>query len=171
VAGVCGIIIYFASDLNKIKERLFNLYCLVIKKMINPIDKDKVAENPGLLPYAHTIGSIAVRPEDTGKLKSRALSAMHEQTNRQLQQIQKQVEVLAQQATALRKRVEVSEKIYMAELSFEPFVGNIYHLYKKEEVYRIMMVGPDEWGRRKSDALVFISTVKLLSDHTWEIIE
>ena len=23
---------------------------------VNPIDKDKVAENPGLLPYAHTAG-------------------------------------------------------------------------------------------------------------------
>ena len=58
--------------------------------MINPIDKDKVAENPGLLAYPHNIGSIAIRPEDQGKLKSRALSAMREQTSRQLSQLQKQ---------------------------------------------------------------------------------
>ena len=54
---------------------------------INPIDKDKVAENPGLLAYPHHIGSISVRPEDVGKLKSRALSAMIEQTNKQLFQM------------------------------------------------------------------------------------
>ncbi len=45
--------------------------------MINPIDKDKVAEFPGLLAYPHNIGSIMVKPEDEGKIKSRALSAMY----------------------------------------------------------------------------------------------
>ncbi|MFO0321836.1 MAG: DUF2452 domain-containing protein [Bacteroidota bacterium] len=138
--------------------------------MINPIDKDKVAENPGLLAYPHTIGSIVVRPEDTGKLKSRALSAMHEQTNKQLQQIQKQAELLSQQANELRRRVEMSEKIYTAELSFEPFIGHTYYLYKKDERHRLMMIAPNEWGKRKREELEFISAVRLLSDHTWELV-
>ena len=138
--------------------------------MINPIDKDKVAENPGLLAYPHTIGSIVIKPEDGGKLKTRALSAMHEQTNKQLQQIQKQAELLAAQAQELRKRVEVSEKIYQAELSFEPFVGNIYFLYKIRESFKLLLIGPNEWGRSKRSYMEYISTVKLLSDHTWEIV-
>ena len=139
--------------------------------MKNPIDKDKVAENPGLLPYAHHVGSIAIRPEDEGKLKSRALTAMREQTNRQLAQIQKQVELLASQANDLKRRVEMSEKIYIAEMSFEPFVGHVYHLYRKEESYRLMMIGPNEWGRSKRIDLEYVNSVKLLSDHTWEIVE
>ena len=138
--------------------------------MINPIDKDKVAENPGLLAYPHNVGSIAIRPEDEGKLKTRALSAMREQTNKQLLQIQKQAELLAAQANELRKRVEVSEKIYLAELSFEPFVGNIYHLYKINDIYKLLLIGPNEWGRSMRTYMEFISTVRLLSDHTWEII-
>jgi hypothetical protein len=60
---------------------------------INPIDKDKVTEIPGLIEYPHHIGSIAVKPEDVGKLKSRALTAMQEQTNMHLLQIQQQVEL------------------------------------------------------------------------------
>ena len=138
--------------------------------MINPIDKDKVAENPGLLAYPHTIGSIVIKPEDEGKLKSRALSAMREQTNKQLFQIQKQAELLAAQANELRKRVETSEKIYLAELSFEPFVGNIYHLYKIKDVYKLLLVAPNEWGRSKRTYMEYISSVKLLSDHTWELV-
>jgi hypothetical protein len=138
--------------------------------MTNPIDKDKVAENPGLIAYPHTVGSIAIRPEDQGKLKSRALTAMREQTNRQLEQLQKQAELLAAQANELRKRVEVSEQIYLAELSFEPFVGNIYHLYKKEDKYKLMLIAPNEWGTSKRIYLEYISSVKLLSDHTWEIV-
>ena len=139
--------------------------------MINPIDKDKVAENPGLLTYAHNIGSIVVKPEDVGKLKSRALSAMHEQTNKQLQQLQRQAELIAQQANEQKKRVEISEKIYTAELSFEPFIGHTYFLYEKSSKYRLMMIAPDEWGKKKPELLEFISAVKLLSDHTWEILE
>ncbi len=139
--------------------------------MINPIDKNKVAENPGLLTYAHNIGSIVVKPEDVGKLKSRALSAMHEQTNKQLQQLQRQAELIAQQANELKKRVEISEKIYTAELSFEPFIGHTYFLYEKSSKYRLMMIAPDEWGKKKPELLEFISAVKLLSDHTWEILE
>ncbi|PBQ34884.1 hypothetical protein CNR22_11515 [Sphingobacteriaceae bacterium] len=137
--------------------------------MKNPIDKDKVAENPGILPYAHTIGSIVVNPEDVGKIKSRALSAMHEQTTRQLQQIQKQVEVLIHQANELKRRVEISEKIYTAEVAFEPFIGQTYFLYKRGGQYRLMLIGPDSWGKIP-ETLEYISTVKLLSDHTWEIL-
>ena len=32
----------------------------------NPIDKDKITETPSLLPYAHTIGGVVIRPEDVG---------------------------------------------------------------------------------------------------------
>jgi hypothetical protein len=137
---------------------------------INPIDKDKVTEIPGLLPYAHHIGSIVVRPEDVGKLKSRALMAMHEQTNRQLLLLQKQAELIAKQAFEIKKRVEVSEKIYCASMSFEPFVGSEYHLYEQDGTYKLMMIAPNEWGKSKKENLIFINTVRLLSDHTWEII-
>ena len=55
--------------------------------MENPIDKDKITETPGTLPYAHTIGGVVIRPEDIGKVKSNALSAMFKQTDSQLDQI------------------------------------------------------------------------------------
>jgi len=31
------------------------------------------------------------------------------------------------------------------------------------------MVGPNEWGKKGQPFNSFIATVKLLSDHTWEI--
>lgn len=138
--------------------------------MENPIDKDKVAENPGLMHYPHTIGSVVIRPEDRGLIKSRGLSAMHEQTDSMLKQIQKQVETLLYQANDIKNRIEVSEKIYQAELRFEPTIGMIYHLYEKDGVFKLLLIGPDSWGRSSGKNLNFISTVKLLSDHTWEII-
>jgi hypothetical protein len=139
--------------------------------MINPIDKDKTTETPSTLAYPHHIGSIVVRPEDQGKIKGRAYSAMQEQTSRQLMQIQKQAELLAAQANEIRRRVEVSEKIYEAKMSFEPFIGHTYHLYQREEEYVLMMIGPQEWGRSSKQNLTFIASVSLLSDHTWDILD
>ena len=62
---------------------------------LNPINKDKVAENPGLLPYAHTAGGAVIRPEDMGKSKGRSITAMRQQTDRQMNQLYEQMEVLA----------------------------------------------------------------------------
>lgn len=138
--------------------------------MKNPIDKDKVTEEPGTLTYPHHAGSALVKPEDVGKIHSRALSAMHEQTGRQLAQLQRQAALLAEEAGRLQRRVEISEKIYTAVISFEPFIGHTYHLYLKNQ-YRLMMISDEEWGRKRPAELEYICAVTLLSDHTWQVRE
>ncbi len=137
------------------------------EEFINPIDKDKVAENPSILPYAHTVGSAVIKPIDKGRVKGLAVSAMYEQTEMQMEQIRKQVDLLYQQAEKIRDRVHISESIYSAEINFKPLIGHIYHLYlRKNGKHVLSMVGPNEWG--KSTPYEFKATVKLLSDHTWE---
>lgn len=139
------------------------------KKKPNPIDEDKVAENPHLLPYSHTVGGVAIRPEDKGRMKGLAVSAMYEQTDMQLDQIKEQINLLAQQAHAIQKRVEVSEQIYRSQMNFKPLIGHIYHLYTRSNGQEVLsMVGPKEWGR--TCPFDFVATVKLLADHTWEVL-
>ncbi|MEM6698417.1 MAG: DUF2452 domain-containing protein [Bacteroidota bacterium] len=136
----------------------------------NPIDKDKIAENPHLLPYAHTVGGAVIKPIDKGRVKGLAVSAMHEQTNMQLDQIRKQVELLVTQAQLIHDRVEVSERIYLADMNFKPLIGKTYHLYQRKNGKDVLsMVAPNEWGR--SQPYTFVSSVKLLADHTWEIVD
>jgi SNF2 family DNA or RNA helicase len=144
-----------------------------MSEFVNPIDKDKVAVNPGLLPYAHSVGGPPIKPEDKGKLKTRALSAMREQTNRQMNQIQKQVELMIAQANEIKRRIEISEDIYTADMGFEPLVSHTYHLYKRIEDDKnvLMVVGPDEWGKNRKESLEFKASVRLMADHTWEILE
>ncbi len=136
----------------------------------NPIDKDKITETPNTLTYAHTVGSAVIRPEDMGKVKSRALLAMEEQTNMQMQQLKEQIELLAAQAEAIKQRRELSTQIYDAKMSFEPLINHRYHLYlDKKKQHLLSMIAPNEWGR-KGCPYEFVSTVRLLADHTWEII-
>lgn len=142
------------------------------EEFINPIDSDKITENPHSLPYAHHSGSALIKPEDQGKLKGRALSAMEHQTDMQLGQIYEQMQLLAEQAKRLQDRKTISEFIYTAEIRFEPLINHTYYLYKKEieESYLLSLVGPEQWGR-SGKKLLYTATVKLLADHTWDILE
>jgi len=137
---------------------------------VNPIDKDKVAENPGLLPYAHTAGGAVIRPEDKGRIRGNAMTAMYDQTDRQMEQLRQQMETLVNQAKALQSRMSVSEAIYQAEIPFQPVIHHIYHLYqrKSDGTHLLSMVAPEEWGRKAP--YEHLAAVRLLGDHTWEVL-
>ena len=99
---------------------------------INPIDPDKVTENPNTLEYGHHVGSAVIKAEDVGKQKGRALAAMEHQTDQQLNQIYEQMKLLADQAKKINERKAISEQIYQAHFRFEPIINHTYHLYKDE---------------------------------------
>lgn len=140
--------------------------------MENPIDPKKVAANPGLLPYAHHAGSALVKPIDKGRTKGLAVEAMRQQTDIQLAQIQRQMALLAEQAQAILRRVEVSERIYGAEMNFKPIINHTYHLYEKTNGRPVLsLIGPNEWGKRGIPYAAFDATVRLMADHTWEVID
>jgi cellobiose-specific phosphotransferase system component IIA len=132
--------------------------------------KDKITENPGILPYAHHAGSAIIKPEDKGKITGRAIAAMHSQTDMQMSQIYQQMQLLADQAKKIQARVEVSERIYQAAIAFEPLINHRYFLYQKSDGTDFLsMIAPEEWGRKK-DFAEFIAEIKLLADHTWDIL-
>jgi len=139
------------------------------KDFVNPIDEKKVTASPHNLPYAHTVGGAVIKPIDRGKVTGLAVAAMYEQTDMQLAQIRKQVELLASQAQEIQKRVEISERIYKVGMNFKPLISHVYHLYTRPDGSEFLsMVAPEEWGR--SSKADFQATVKLLADHTWDII-
>jgi hypothetical protein len=130
-----------------------------------------VAENPGLLPYAHTAGSAVIRPEDKGRIRGNAMTAMYDQTDRQMEQLRHQMETLVKQAKSLDKRMRVSEIIYQADLLFQPVIHHIYYLYRRKSggAPVLSMIAPTEWGRKTP--YDYLATVRLLGDHTWEILD
>ncbi len=140
------------------------------RESINKIDPDKVAENPGLLPYAHHVGSAIIAPIDQGRARGLAMSAMYEQTGTQLTQIREQVELLIAQAQKVHDRIAVSESIYTAEAGFKPIISQVCYLYQRDNGVRVLsLVGPSEW--RKGAPYEYIATVKKLADHTWDVLE
>jgi hypothetical protein len=139
------------------------------EEFINPIDPEKITENPGLLPYASNVGGALIKPEDKGRIKGRGLAAMEKQTERQLKQIYGQIEVLATQAKAIKERVEISARIYIADMNFEPLIGHIYYLYLRKDGSDVLsMIGPEEWGKSMPFES-YLASIELLPDHTWEV--
>lgn len=98
------------------------------------------------------------------------MAAMKDQTERQLHQLYQQMQTLIKQANAIKQRVAVSEKIYWSQMNFEPVINREYHLYQKNDGETVLsMISPEEWGLR-SPYKSHIAHVRLLSDHTWEVL-
>jgi len=137
---------------------------------VNPIDPDKITENPSTLPYAHTVGGAVIKPTKQGVIRSKSLMAMEEQTDMQLMQIKEQIDLLARQAKAIQDRKDLAARIYAAKISFKPEINHVYHLYLNEvDEHVLSMIGPQEWSKPKFKQ--FLYTVKLMADHTWEVLE
>ena len=120
-----------------------------------------------VLPYASSVSGVAIRPTKEGVIRHQALTAMEEQTNMQLDQIKQQIELLARQAQEIVKRKELSLMIYEAKLNFRPVIGQVYHLYQRnDDSYLLSMISPQEWGDG-GPFKQFVASAKLLADHTW----
>ncbi|CAN5802590.1 hypothetical protein BH10BAC3_BH10BAC3_26750 [soil metagenome] len=121
-----------------------------------------------VLPYASSVGSVAIKPTEEGAIKNKALLAMEQQTDMQLNQIRQQIELLARQAQDLRKRKELSLMIYNAKLNFQPVIGETYYMYEKRDgSFMLSLISPGEWGGGSGPFKQFVAAVKLLADHTW----
>jgi len=139
---------------------------------INPIDPDKITETPHSLEYGHNVGSAVVKPDDIGKVKGRALTAMEFQTDQQLGQLYEQMQLLAEQAKKINQRKVISERIYNATFRFDPIINHIYYLYEDQDQTQILsIIGPSEWGRSRKNNYTYIAKIKLLADHTWDVLD
>lgn len=129
-----------------------------------------VSEEPGQLSYAHDRSGALVNPIDRGKIKGQAIEAMYQQTDQQLDQIAQQIQTLAQQYDKIKTRIELSERVYLAEISFTPKIGQTYYLYEKKNGGDVLsMLSPKDWGTSGYPYRSYLGAMHLLADHTWEV--
>jgi hypothetical protein len=168
-------IVFFDSNDNEIlkisKEIMPNGYMKITQQIfgeaVTQTNVDVYHKQMSVLPYSNSVSGVAIRPTKSGVIKHKALNAMEEQTNMQLDQIRQQIELLARQAQELRKRKELSLMIYEAKLNFKPQIGQVYHMYERmDNSHLLSLVAPEEWGKN-GPFKAFVSSVKLLADHTW----
>ena len=101
---------------------------------------DNVADNPGILPYASNDGAPAIKVEDISAWKAvNAIKVNH--------QLQTKFNEFKEEYKKLVEEYKWNELVYNAKFSFEPVIGQTYHLYiGRDGNIFLSMVNPDEWS-------------------------
>ena len=124
---------------------------------------DNVADKPNILPYGTNVGAPAIKPNDVGVWRGEKIIKTNQYFEAKFNEIKEDYQKLIE-------NYEWNKLVYASDFKFEPEKGKVYFLYQKEDGIDFMsMIGPEEWGRKKNWAN-FVAEIKLLADHTWEII-
>ncbi len=125
------------------------------KKPDNVVFSENEGYNASLLSYSTSVGAPVIRVDDVVSWKSRGISAVNKEFENKFNELKMQYEDLMQE-------FEWNELVYKAKFSFEPVIGEIYHLYANEDGSNsLSLIAPNEWNK------VHIGTFKLNSDKKW----
>ena len=120
---------------------------------------DNVAPNPHSLPYASNIGAPVIRADHS--LGGWKIGAVHSAN----QHYEERFNKLKEEFEKLSEDVKWNEIIFNAEMRMKPVIGNIYHLYQKDNgKYFMSLFAPHEcsWGEKHKGSF------RLNYDNRWE---
>lgn len=136
---------------------------------IDPLKKDALYQGEDKFsPIPLTVSSPKINPIDKRLTKATAHETMQMQAHQQISILKKQAELIMQQVAEIEDRINISKKIYEADLNFEPVVGTTYHVYAKGAKTVLSLIAPNEWGK-KMPFDTHNCTVKLLADKSWQV--
>ena len=116
---------------------------------------DNVADNPGLLPYGSNVGAPAIRTEDIDGWKQRGVNKVNKQLSTKFEELKEEYKRLVQE-------FQWNELVYTAKFSYEPVIGETYHLFVGNDGAPFLsLIGPDEWTREH------IGSFRLDSNQKW----
>lgn len=111
-----------------------------------------------LLPYGTNVGSPVIKINDVVAWKSRGIHNVNKEFENKFNELKLQYEQLMEE-------YKWNDIVYNSKFSFEPVIGEIYHLYNGNDgVHFLSLISPQEWNKEH------IATFKLNSDKKWLII-
>ena len=107
------------------------------------------------LTYGSNIGAPAINIEDIKGWKSN-------QANVANKQIRKKYEELKEEYKKLIDEVNWNELVYSSQYSFIPSIGEIYHLYVREDDTTFLsLISPEQWNKK------YVGSFRLDSTQKW----
>ena len=109
-----------------------------------------------LKPYATNVGAPVITITDTVAWKNRSISKLNHKVQTRYQEIKAQYDQLMQE-------FEYNNLIYNAKFSFEPVIGDSYHLYMRanNETF-LSLIAPEQCNFKS------LGSFRLNSDQIWE---
>ena len=93
-------------------------------------DEQKQKYNASILPYATNVSGPVIQVDDVGAFKQRGIQKAQKTFTAKYNELKEEWKHLIDE-------VQLNELIYSARYSFEPIIGEVYHLYinKDDKLY------------------------------------
>jgi hypothetical protein len=128
------------------------------KKPDNIVYSEDKGYNASFLPYSTSVGAPIIRVDDIVSWKSRGITNVNKQFENKFIELKLEYE-------KLMKEYEWNELVYNSKFSFEPVIGEIYHMYRSDDGLNFLsLIGPNEWNKEH------LGTFKLNSDKKWIVL-
>ena len=115
--------------------------------------------NANLLPYGTSVGAPKIELDQVDLWKSSSVKKVNHQFKTKFDQLKSAYQELLSE-------VEINHLLYSARYSFEPIVGEVYHLYKEaDEQHFLSIISPDQWNKNH------VGSFALNTDKVWEPVE
>jgi hypothetical protein len=129
------------------------------KKPDNVVYSETEGYNAKLMTYATNVGAPVIQIDDVAAFKSRSIRSVNKEFENKFNELKLQYE-------NLMKEFENNELVYNAKFSFEPVIGEIYHLYRGMDGLNFLsLISPVECAREH------LGSFKLNSEKKWIAIE
>ena len=122
-------------------------------------DEDKQRYDAAFRPYATNVGAPQIKLPNNGSWKSSQIYKANKHLKAKYESIKAEYEELLQV-------LEYNELVTNAKFTFEPIIGETYHLYNndKEEPF-LSIIDPNSCN------FVYLGSFRLTSDYLWERVE
>ncbi|MBM6500278.1 MAG: DUF2452 domain-containing protein [Flavobacterium sp.] len=121
----------------------------------NVVFSEDKGYNASLLPYSTNVGAPVIKMDDVVSWKSRGINNVNKEFENKFNELKEQYE-------SLMIEYKWNELVYNAKFSFEPVIGEIYHLYSNNDGTNVLsLIAPNEWNKEH------IGTFKLNSEKKW----
>ncbi len=125
------------------------------KKPDSVVFSNEKGYNASLLTYSTSVGAPVIKIDDVVSWKNRSINNVNKEFENRFNELKEQYE-------SLIREYEWNELVYSAKFSFEPVVGEIYHLYRNNDgTHSLSLIAPNEWNKEH------IGTFKLNSEKKW----
>ncbi|GAK94289.1 hypothetical protein JCM19298_1417 [Nonlabens ulvanivorans] len=119
-------------------------------------DEETGTYNAALLPYSSGVAAPKITTPDITSWKQTNINKVNHEIKSKFEQLKAEYDSMV-------KKFEDNQLVYGAKFSFEPIVGEIYHLYiGKDGRHFLSVIAPQEcnWD--------FVGTYRLSSEKLWE---
>lgn len=128
------------------------------EKPDNVVFSEEKGYHANILPYATTVGAPVIKTDNVVAWKNRSIHNVNKEFENKFNELRLQYQKLIEE-------YEWNELVYNATFSFEPVIGEIYHLYNGHDgINFLSLISPQEWNKKH------IATFKLNSDKKWLLV-